>query len=297
MALKGEALGLAVITELPLVVINVQRSGPSTGMPTKTEQADLNQALFGRSGEAPLCVLAASSPASCFDIALEAFQIATEFMTPVIVLTDSYVGNGAEPWRIPEIDSLPAFHIKHPGPGDSFEPYGRDHKLARQWALPGTPGLEHRIGGLEKRDGTGEVCYEPENHELMVRLREEKIAGIADFIPPLEVNGDEKGGLLVVGWGSSYGAITTAVELCRKKGLSVSSVHLRHLEPMPRNLGEILSRFDRILVPEMNRGQLVNRLRDRYLVDAVGFHKVKGVPFMIREIEAKIEEVLKEIQP
>jgi len=296
MALKGEALGLAVMTELPLVVINVQRAGPSTGMPTKTEQADLHQALFGRSGEAPLCVLAASSPASCFDIALEAFQIATEFMTPVIILTDSYVGNGAEPWRIPEIESLPAFDIQHPGPDDGFEPYRRDRKLARQWALPGTAGLEHRIGGLEKRDGTGEVCYEPENHELMVRLREQKIARIADVIPPLEVSGDQSGGLLVVGWGSSYGAITTAVELCRAKGLRVSSVHLRHLEPMPGNLGDIVGRFDRILVPEMNRGQLISRLRDRYLVDAVGFHKVQGVPFMIREIQAKIEEVLKDMQ-
>jgi len=296
MALKGEALGLAVMTELPLVVINVQRSGPSTGMPTKTEQADLNQALFGRNGEAPLCVLAAPSPASCFDIALEAFKIATEFMTPVIVLTDGYVGNGAEPWRIPEIDSLPMFDIKHPSRADDFEPYRRDERLVRQWALPGTPGLEHRIGGLEKRDGTGEVCYDPENHELMVRMREEKIARIADTIPQLEVTGDETGPLLVVGWGSTYGAITTAVERCRKNGLDVSSVHLRHLQPMPKNLGDILGRFKRILVPEMNRGQLVNRLRDKYLVDAVGFHKVQGIPFMIREIEAKIEEMLREVQ-
>ena len=292
MSLKGEALGLAVMAELPLVVINVQRAGPSTGLPTKTEQADLNQAVYGRHGEAPLCVLAASSPADCFDVALEAFRIATEFMTPVVVLTDGYLGNGAEPWRIPDIDSLPRFDIKHPTTGDQYEPYQRDDRLARPWALPGTPGLEHRIGGLEKRNVTGEVCYEPENHEQMVTLRARKIAGIAETIPNLEVFGDESGELLVVGWGSTYGAITTAVERCRAKGLSVSSIHLRYIEPMPKNLGEVLGRFDQIVVPELNCGQFAHRLRDRFLVDAKRFNKVQGSPLMIGEIESKIEALL-----
>ncbi len=292
MSLKGEALGLAVMAELPLVVINVQRAGPSTGLPTKTEQADLNQAVFGRHGEAPLCVVAASSPADCFDVALEAFRIATEFMTPVVVLTDGYLGNGAEPWRIPDIDSLPRFDIKHPTTGDQYEPYQRDDRLARPWALPGTPGLEHRIGGLEKRDITGEVCYEPENHEQMVTLRERKIAGIAETIPDLEVFGEESGELLVVGWGSTCGAITTAVERCRAKGLNVSSIHLRYIEPMPKNLGEVLGRFNQIVVPELNRGQLADRLRARFLVDAKGFNKVQGSPLMIAEIESKIEALL-----
>jgi 2-oxoglutarate ferredoxin oxidoreductase subunit alpha len=264
-------------------------------MPTKTEQADLNQALFGRNGEAPLCVLASASPADCFDVALEAFRIATEFMTPVIVLTDGYLGNGAEPWRIPDIETLPKFEIKHPtvvnGDGE-FEPYRRDDRLVRPWAIPGTPGLEHRIGGLEKHDVTGDVCYEADNHERMVTLREKKIAGIAETIPPLKVLGEPSGELLIVGWGSTYGAIRTAVEQCQKKGMSVSSVHLRHLDPLPKDLGDILRRFKRVLVPEVNRGQLVHRLRDRYLVDAEGYHKVQGVPFLIREIEAKIEEIL-----
>jgi len=295
MALKGEALGLAVMTELPLVVINVQRGGPSTGLPTKTEQADLNQALSGRNGEAPLCVLASSSPADCFDVALEAFRIATEFMTPVVVLTDGYLGNGAEPWQIPEIESLPKFDIKHPtGPNEAgdFEPYRRNERLVRPWAIPGTPGLEHRIGGLEKADITGDVCYEPDNHERMVMVREQKIANIAETIPPLKILGEESGELLIVGWGSTYGAIRTAVERCQNKGMSVSSVHLRHLDPLPKDLGGILKRFKQVLVPEINRGQLVSRLRDRYLVDAQGYHKVQGAPFLIREVESKIEELL-----
>ncbi|MGD2107824.1 MAG: 2-oxoacid:acceptor oxidoreductase subunit alpha [Phycisphaerae bacterium] len=295
MALKGEALGLAVMTELPLVIIDVQRGGPSTGLPTKTEQADLNQALFGRNGEAPLCVLASASPADCFDVAMEAFRIATEFMTPVIVLTDGYLGNGAEPWRIPELDALPTFNIKHPAKPNGngvFEPYRRNARLVREWAIPGTPGLEHRIGGLEKQDVTGEVCYDADNHERMVILREQKIANIADTIPPLAVNGEDSGDLLIVGWGSTHGAIRTAVERCQKKGLSVSNVHLRYLNPLPKDLGDILKRFKRILVPEVNRGQLVNLLRARYLVDAEGYHKVKGAPFLIREVEAKIEDTL-----
>jgi 2-oxoglutarate ferredoxin oxidoreductase subunit alpha len=293
LALKSEALGLAVMAELPLVVVDVQRAGPSTGMPTKTEQSDLNQAVFGRHGEAPLCVLAASTPADCFDIAIEAFRIATEFMTPVIVLTDGYLGNGAEPWRIPDVDSLPKFDIKHPQPGDAFHPYQRDERLVRPWALPGTPTLEHRIGGLEKKDITGEVCYEPENHERMVRLREQKIAGIAETIPLLEVEGDDTGELLVLGWGSTCGAITTAVERCRRKGMSVSCAHLRYMEPMPKNLGDVLKRFDRVLVPELNRGQLAGRLRAKFLVDVQSLCKVQGAPLMIMEVEAAIERMLR----
>lgn len=291
-ALKSEALGLAIITELPMVVINVQRGGPSTGLPTKTEQADLDQAISGRHGEAPLCVLAAATPGDCFDTVIEAFRIAVEFMTPVIVLTDGYLANGAEPWKIPDVASLPAFKITHPKTGDDYEPYLRDEKLARKWALPGTPGLEHRIGGLEKRDVTGEVCYEPDNHQHMIETREAKIKKIADVIPPLDINGSESGRLLVLGWGSTYGAISTAVERCQAQGLDVSSAHLRHMHPMPKNLGTILRSFKDVLVPEMNRGQLVSRLRDQYLVDVKSYSKVQGKPFMIMEIEAKIEEVL-----
>jgi len=292
-ALKSEAIGLAVITELPMVIINVQRGGPSTGLPTKTEQADLLQAISGRHGEAPVCVLAASTPGNCFDTVIEAFRIAVEFMTPVMVLTDGYLANGAEPWRIPEVASMAPFKITHPEGGNGkFMPYQRNENLARQWALPGTPGLEHRIGGLEKKDVTGDVCYEPANHEHMIATRETKIENIAHVIPPLEVYGEETGDLLVVGWGSTYGAITTAVEHCRQRGMSVSSVHLRHMHPMPSNLGQILGNFKHVVVPEMNRGQLQSRLRDKYLIDVKGFHKVQGKPFMIREIEAKIEEIL-----
>lgn len=292
LALKAEAIGLGVMTELPMVIVNVQRGGPSTGLPTKTEQADLNQALFGRNGEAPVCVLAAATPADCFDMAIESFRIATEFMTPVILLTDGYLANGAEPWAIPQIDSLPTFNISHPKTGDAYEPYMRDERLVRPWALPGTVGLEHRIGGLEKKDGSGEVCYDPENHHHMCVTRAKKIAGIAETIGPQEVFGDPSGELLVVGWGSTYGAITAAVEQCRDKGMSVSSVHLRYIEPMPKNFGDILKRFRRILVPELNLGQLVCRLRADFLVDAVGFNKVQGKPFTILEIIERIEESL-----
>jgi len=292
MALKSEALGLAVMTELPLVVISVQRGGPSTGLPTKTEQSDLFQALYGRHGEAPLCVLAAATPADCFDIVLEAFRIATEFMTPVVLLSDGYLGNGASPWRIPDLDSLPSFEINHPGPAEHYQPYGRNELLARKWALPGTPGLEHRLGGLEKRDVTGEVCYEPENHSHMVHTRERKIEGIADTIPPLKVYGEDSGDLVVLGWGSTYGAITTAVERCRKKGMSVSSVHLRYLRPLPSNTRDVLTRFKSVLIPEMNLGQLRRYLRGELLVDAISFSKVQGKPFLISEIESKITDVL-----
>lgn len=292
MALKGEGIGLAVMTELPMVIINVQRGGPSTGLPTKTEQADLNQALFGRNGESPVCVLAAATPGDCFDMAIEALRIATEFMTPVILLTDGYLANGAEPWKIPSVDSLPKFDIKHPKTGDDFLPYQRNEKLVRPWALPGTAGLEHRIGGVEKEDGVGTICYDPFNHEKMIKTRRRKIDNIAETIPDLDVFGDDAGDLLVLGWGSTFGAITSAVERARENGLSVSSAHLRYLDPFPRNTGEVLGKFRRILIPEMNLGQLLGCIRGIYLVDAIGLHKVQGKPFMVQEIVTKIEEIL-----
>ncbi|MCO6436122.1 MAG: 2-oxoacid:acceptor oxidoreductase subunit alpha [Phycisphaerae bacterium] len=294
-ALKGEAIGLAVMTELPMVIVDVQRGGPSTGLPTKTEQADLTMAIGGRHGESPVCVMAAASPADCFGIAIEAFHIATSFMTPVIVLTDGYIANGAEPWRIPELSELPKFDIKHPGPstGDTaFKPYERDARLVRPWALPGTAGLQHRVGGLEKRDITGEVCYEPENHDHMVRTRRKKIDNIQAVIPPLEVFGEPKGELLVLGWGSTYGAITSAVERCQSQGLKVSSAHLRYLDPMPKNTEQVLRSFKRVLIPEMNLGQLRMRLRSEFLIDSIGLSKVQGKPFTIHEIASRIHELL-----
>ncbi len=295
LALKGEAIGLAVMTELPLVVIDVQRGGPSTGLPTKTEQADLGQAWYGRHGESPVCVLAAATPADCFHMALEACRIAIEFMTPVLLLTDGYLANGAEPWRIPSMEELPKLRAEHPSKSNGvFHPYVRDERLVRPWALPGTPGLEHRIGGLEKRDVTGEVCYDPENHQHMCEVRRQKIRNIAETIPDQEVLGDPEGELLVVGWGSTHGAITEAVERCRSKKMNVSSIHLRYLEPFPKNLGDILKRFRTILVPEMNLGQLVRRLRSDFLVDAVGFNKIQGKPFKIAEIENRITEILQQ---
>jgi len=292
LALKGEGLGLAIMTELPMVVLDVQRGGPSTGLPTKTEQADLNMAMWGRNGEAPLCVLAASTPADCFHIAIEAFRIAIEYMTPVMVLTDGYLANGAEPWRIPSIDSLPKLSITNARPGEPFAPYQRNEKLARPWAIPGTRGLEHRIGGLEKKDITGDVCYEPENHEHMIRLRRRKIDLIAETIPPLEVHGNTKGELLVLGWGSTYGAIRAAVDRCQAKGLDVSSAHLRYLDPMPSNTGDVLRNFNRVLIPEMNLGQLATNIRASFLVDAISLTKVQGKPFMVKEVESKIETLL-----
>lgn len=293
LALKGEAIGLAVMLELPLVIVNVQRGGPSTGLPTKTEQADLNQALYGRNSESPVCVLAAASPVDCFNMAVEAFRIAIEFMTPVILLTDGYVANGAEPWRIPDVESLPRFDIKHPKDnGQVFEPYFRDDKLVRPWAIPGTPGLEHRIGGLEKHDITGEVCYDPQNHEDMVKIRRKKIDNIASTIPDLEVSGEQSADLLVLGWGSTYGAIATAVENAQEKGFSVSSAHLRYIDPLPKNAKELIKRFKRVLMPEMNLGQLAQLIRDKCLIDPVVLSKVQGKPFMIHEIEGAIENIL-----
>jgi len=293
LALKSEGIGLAIMTELPLVIVDVQRGGPSTGLPTKTEQADLNIATLGRNSEAPLCVIAPATPADCFNMAIEAFRIATEFMTPVILLSDGYLANGAEPWKLPDVSTFPKFDIKHPQTGDAFQPYQRNDKLARPWALPGTPGLEHRIGGLEKEDVTGDVCYEPENHEHMGRTRRQKIDNIAATIPELEIHGDLHGGeLLVLGWGSTYGAITAAVDRCRNKGLSVSSAHLRYLDPMPRNTGDVLRRFRRVLIPEMNLGQLLHRIRATFLIDAIGLNKVQGKPFSVYEIVDKIHELV-----
>ncbi len=295
-ALKQEAIGLAVMTELPLVIVNVQRGGPSTGLPTKTEQADLHQAVWGRNGEAPVCVLAPATPGDCFNMALEAFRIATEFMTPVMLLSDGYLANGAEPWMLPDPSKFPKFKIHHPtapnGNGQGFLPYKRNERLVREWALPGSPGLEHRIGGLEKEDVTGDVCYDPDNHHHMVCTRRKKIDNIAETIPPMEVFGDSSGDLLVLGWGSTYGPITTAVERCRAKGRKVSSAHLRYLDPMPKNVGEVLSKFRTILIPEMNLGQLLAHIRAKYLVNAIGLNKVQGKPFMIQEIVEKVEELL-----
>jgi 2-oxoglutarate ferredoxin oxidoreductase subunit alpha len=293
LALKTEALGLAIMLELPLVVIDVQRGGPSTGLPTKTEQADLLQAAVGRNGEAPLCVLAASTPADCFTAAYEAARIAIKFMTPVICLTDGYLGNGAEPWRIPDASTLPAIPVRFATDPASFQPYARDEKtLARPWAIPGTPGLEHRIGGLEKQNITGNINYEPDNHDLMIRLRAEKIERIADDIPVQTVDGDLTGDLLVIGWGSTFGAIKSAVTSVRNGGRKVSHLHLRYINPFPRNLGDLLKGFKRVLVPEINAGQLIKLLRARYVVDAQGFNVIKGLPLRSEEIEERIETIL-----
>ena len=293
MALKTEAMGLAVMLELPLVIVNVQRGGPSTGLPTKTEQADLLQAIHGRNSEAPIPVLAASTPSDCFATVYECVRIAVKYMTPVICLTDGYLANGSEPWLYPSVRSLPEIPVKFRTDPVGFQPYARDERtLARPWAIPGTPGLEHRIGGLEKENITGNVSYDAENHEFMVRTRREKISRIADDMPPAAVEGDEEGDLLVVGWGGTYGAIRTAVESVRRRGRAVSHLHMRYLNPMPKNTGEILRRFKRVLVPELNLGQLSLLLRAEYLIPTVTLSKVQGLPFRAIEIEEKIEELL-----
>ncbi|MFZ0980348.1 MAG: 2-oxoacid:acceptor oxidoreductase subunit alpha [Candidatus Acidiferrales bacterium] len=293
MALKTEALGLAVAVELPLVICDVQRGGPSTGLPTKTEQADLLQALFGRNSEAPIPVLAPATPGDCFWIALEASRIAIKYMVPVIILSDGYLANGAEPWHIPSLAELPEIPVHFETNPTDFHPYRRDPQtLARPWAIPGTPGLEHRIGGIEKQDVTGNVNYEPLNHERMVRLRAAKVAGIVQDVPDAVAAGDPSGDLLIVGWGSTHGPITAAVRAQREKGRRIGHVHLRYLNPLPKNLGELLGRYDRVLVPEMNMGQLLMLLRAKYLVDAQGFDKIQGKPFKQSEIERKIEEIL-----
>jgi 2-oxoglutarate ferredoxin oxidoreductase subunit alpha len=294
-ALKAEAIGLGVMTELPLVVVNVQRGGPSTGLPTKTEQSDLLQMMFGRNGECPMPILAARSPADCFEVAQEAWRIASRFMTPVALLSDGYIANGSEPWRIPDAAQLPKIEIEHPegtDDGEQFLPYQRDARLARPWAVPGTPGLTHRLGGLEKADITGNVSYDPANHQHMVNTRAQKVAGVADDIPLQEVEGPQEGKLLVVSWGGTYGACLTAVQRMQQQGHAVAHCHLRYLNPFPRNLGEILSRYEQVLVPELNMGQLRLLLRAKYLVDAVGFNKVQGKPFAIRELTAKMTELL-----
>jgi 2-oxoglutarate/2-oxoacid ferredoxin oxidoreductase subunit alpha len=293
MALKTEALGLAVAIELPLVICNIQRGGPSTGLPTKTEQADLLQALFGRNSEAPVPVIAAATPSDCFWVALEACRIAVKYMVPVILLSDGYLANGAEPWHVPEVSEIPDFKVQFAKTADGFLPYKRDPQtLARPWAVPGTPGLEHRIGGLEKQDVTGNINYEPLNHENMVRIRAAKVAGIAQDIPEIVPAGDPEGDLLIVAWGSTHGAITAAVRAQREKGHKIGHVHLRHLNPLAPNLGEVIARYKRVLVPELNMGQLLWVLRAKYLVDAVGLNKIQGRPFKQAELEQKIEEML-----
>ncbi|HEX5875709.1 MAG TPA: 2-oxoacid:acceptor oxidoreductase subunit alpha [Pyrinomonadaceae bacterium] len=292
-ALKQEAIGLAVMTELPLVIVNVQRGGPSTGLPTKTEQADLFQAVWGRNGECPAIVVAPATPADCFHMAIEAVRLAFKYMSPVFYLSDGYLANGAEPWAIPEIHELPKIEVTFHSDPATFMPYARDPEtLARPFALPGTPGLEHRIGGIEKQHITGNVNYDPENHHLMVKLRQEKIDRVVADVPLVEVMGEKTGKVLVLGWGSTYGSISSAVEKMQREGKSVSAAHLRHLNPFPRNLGEVLAGFETVIVPEMNLGQLCTMIRARYLVDAVPFSKVKGRPFQIREIVRKVEEYL-----
>lgn len=293
MSLKTEALGLAVAVELPLVICNIQRGGPSTGLPTKTEQADLLQALFGRNSEAPIPVLAPATPGDCFWIALEASRLAIKYMVPVIILSDGYLANGAEPWRIPALADLPEIPVHFETNPDGFHPYVRDPEtLARPWAIPGTPGLEHRIGGIEKQDVTGNVSYDPLNHERMVHLRADKVAGIVHDIPDVVPQGDLSGDLLIVSWGSTHGPVTGALKSQRAKGRRIGHVHLRYLNPLPKNLGEVLGRYDNVLVPEMNMGQLVMLLRAKYLVDAHGYNKIQGKPFKQSEIERKIEEML-----
>jgi len=293
-ALKGEAMGLAINTELPLVIINSQRAGPSTGMPTKTEQSDLFQAVFGRNADSPLVVLATRSPSDCFDVAIEAVRLATRYMTPVIVLTDGYISNAAEPWLIPDVEDYEQTPVKFRTKPEGFKPFLRDEvTLARPWAIPGTPGLEHRIGGLEKDSETGHISYDAENHQRMTNVRAAKINGIANDLPAQKVeDGAEEGQLAVVGWGSTYGPINRAVSTLREEGLDVSHIHLRHIWPLPKNLGQLLGGFKKILVPEMNNGQLVTLLRSQYLVNAQGLNKVSGQPFKIAEIETAIRERL-----
>jgi 2-oxoglutarate ferredoxin oxidoreductase subunit alpha len=293
MALKTEALGLAVMTELPLVICNIQRGGPSTGLPTKTEQADLLQALFGRNSEAPIPVLAAATPADCFWVAVEASRIALKYMVPVIILSDGYLANGAEPWRIPTIDEIPGIPVHFETKAEGFLPYRRDPEtLARPWAIPGTPGLEHRIGGLEKQDVTGNVNYEPLNHEKMVRIRAAKVEAITHDIPHAMPTGDPEGDLLIVSWGSTCGSILQSLKAQRALGRKIGHLHLRYLNPLPGNVGDILKRYKKVLVPELNMGQLLWVLRAKYLVNAVGLNKIQGRPFKQSELDQKIEEML-----
>ncbi|MEV7968690.1 2-oxoacid:acceptor oxidoreductase subunit alpha [Sphaerisporangium sp. NPDC088356] len=298
-ALKAETVGLAVTTELPLLVVDVQRAGPSTGMPTKTEQTDLLMAMFGRNGESPVPIVAPATPSDCFDAALEAARIAVKYRTPVMLLSDGYLANGSEPWRLPEIDDLPDLSVEftvepNGDDGETYLPFKRDTQtLARPWAVPGTPGLEHRIGGIEKADGTGNISYDPNNHDLMVRLRQAKIDGIAQDIPQLEVDdpeGDAR--VLVLGWGSTYGPIAAAVRRVRKAGVKVAQAHIRHLNPLPSNTGEVLRSYDKVLLPEINLGQLALLLRARFLVDIISYNRVRGLPFKAEELAGVIQEVI-----
>jgi len=293
MALKTEAMGLAIAVEIPLVVCDIQRGGPSTGLPTKTEQADLFQALFGRNSEAPIPVVAAATPSDCFWAALEASRIAVKYMVPVIVLSDGYLANGAEPWKIPNLDEIPAIPVQFATDPVDFRPYRRNPEtLARPWAIPGTPGLEHRIGGLEKQDVTGNINYEPLNHEKMVRIRAAKVEAIAQDIPDIVPAGDTAGDLLIIAWGSTQGSITAAVSSQRELGYRIGHVHLRHLNPFPRNLGDVLKRYKKVLVPELNMGQLLWLLRAKFLVNAIGLNKIQGRPFKQSELEQKISELV-----
>ncbi|NJN25170.1 MAG: 2-oxoacid:acceptor oxidoreductase subunit alpha [Cyclobacteriaceae bacterium] len=294
LALKAEAMGLAVMLELPLIILNVQRAGPSTGLPTKTEQSDLLQAVYGRNGECPMPVIAASTPSSCFEVAYKAVKMALEHMTPVLVLSDGYIANGAEPWKFPkaaDLDEINVSVVTSKESEEKFMPYLRDENLVRQWAVPGTEGLEHRIGGLEKEDVTGSVSYDPENHQKMVKIREAKVEKIAEFIPEQEVDsGKESGKILVLGWGSTYGSIKSAVTELIHEGYDVSHAHLTYIKPFPRNLGELLHRFEKVLIPEINNGQLIKMIRDKYLIDAKGYNKIKGTPITKNELK---EEIIK----
>lgn len=297
MALKAEAMGLAVMLEIPLLICDIQRGGPSTGLPTKTEQSDLLQAYYGRNGECPMPVVSASTPSDCFDAVYEAVRIAVQHMTPVIFLSDGYIANGAEPWKFPESKDLPPIEVKFKtelSHGETkFQPYLRDEKLVRPWAIPGVPGLEHRIGGIEKQNITGNVSYDPENHQLMVKIRQEKVDKIADYIPLQKIDsGPSKGQLLVLGWGSTYGAIKSAVMELQTEGYPVSHAHLRYLRPFPKNLGEILKNFDQVLIPEINNGQLIKIIRDQFFVDAKGYQKIMGIPITKTEMVMKLREML-----
>ena len=292
-ALKSEAMGLAVMVELPLVVVDVQRAGPSTGMPTKNEQADLLQVMFGRNSDSPVAIVAPATPGECFQFAIEAWRLALKYMTPVVYMSDAFLATGAEPWRIPNPDDLPSIEVSNQTQREGFYPYKRDEKtLARPWAVPGTPGLEHRIGGLEKADILGNVSYDPDNHHRMQLLRQAKIAGIANDIPPLDVYGPADGDLLVLGWGSTYGAIRSAVERLQARGASVAHAHLRYLNPFPANTGDVVRAYKRVLIPEVNLGQLLMLIRAKFLVDAIGYNRVRGKPFRIAELEAEAERVL-----
>ncbi len=298
-ALKSEAIGLAVSLELPLLIVDIQRGGPSTGLPTKTEQADLLQAMFGRNGEAPVPIVAPRTPADCFDAALDAARIALTYRTPVFLLSDGYLANGSEPWRIPEVADLPDLKVKFATAANHtladgtevFWPYKRDPEtLARPWAIPGTPGLEHRIGGIEKQDGTGNISYDPANHDLMVRTRQAKVDGVQ--VPDVDVDDPDGATTLVLGWGSTYGPITAAVRRLRGAGLPIAQAHLRHLNPFPRNLGEVLERYEKVVVPEMNLGQLATLIRAKYLVDAQSYNQVNGMPFKAEQLATVLKEAI-----